>query len=297
MNIKIRHIKTEDDLRLQGVEYEPEKKDICVLLVHGMSGNFIENYFASVLGEELAKEQIGFIYGHNRGYSHVNDINTSELIEKGGYKSRRIGAMYEIFTDCLLDIEGWMKKCRELGYKRIILAGHSLGVPKVIHYLNDRNTDNLVGILLLSPCDMVGVFKKYHLNFEDLYKEARENVANREPRKLLNTQIWDWYTLSSQTFLSLFEEKSPVDNLPVHRPDDPFEKLAKIDLPILCIMGEYDDVGINNLEEDMNLISLKATNCPAFTKKFIPKASHVYDVQELQLATEIRGWINNLKLI
>lgn len=297
MNVKFRYVRTEDDLRLMGVEYTPDKKDLCVLFVHGMSGNFIENYFASVMGEELAKENIGFLYSHNRGYNHINDIATSELQEKGGYKSVRVGAMYEIFTDCLKDIEVWMQECRKLGYKRIILAGHSLGAPKVLYYLSQIKVGDLAGVILLSPGDMVGLIKKYQLNSEELYREARENTANGKPGQLLNSQIWDWYTLSSQTFLSLFEEKGPVDNLPVHRPDDSFDQLAKINLPILCIMGEYDDIAINSLEEDMDIIESKAKSCPKFAKKFIPKASHVYDGQELPLANAVIEWINSIKIL
>lgn len=297
MQIKFRYVKTKDDLRLMGVEYEPKDKDTCVLFVHGMSGNFIENYFANVMGEELAKKNIGFIYGHNRGYSHLNDISTSEVIENSGFRSRRIGTVYEIFTECLIDIEAWVEECKKIGYKKIILAGHSLGASKVIYYLLQKSNDGISGVILISPGDMVGLIKKYQPNSEDLYKEARENVEKGEPRRLLNSQIWDWYTLSSQTFLSLFEEYGPVDNLLVHRKNDHFEKLARINVPILCIMGEYDDIAINSLEEDMDILESKVKNCPEFTKKFIPKASHVYDGQELPLANAVHEWIGELKLL
>ena len=126
MKINIHYIKTDDDLRLQGVEYEPEIREVCVLFIHGMSCNFIENYVGKVLGEELSKNGLGFIYSHNRGYNHINDIATS-LIENGSYKTKRIGATYEIFTESLFDLDAWVKKCIELGYKKIILMGHNLG--------------------------------------------------------------------------------------------------------------------------------------------------------------------------
>ena len=72
--MKLEYIWTEDDLRFMGAHYEG--RDVCVLEIHGMSGNFIENYYANVLGEKLAAKGYGFIYGHNRGYCHVNDIAT-----------------------------------------------------------------------------------------------------------------------------------------------------------------------------------------------------------------------------
>lgn len=69
---------TKDNLRLPGIHYSPqsEEKDICVVGIHGMSGNILENYFANILGKTLANNGIGFLYGHNRGYNHINDITT-----------------------------------------------------------------------------------------------------------------------------------------------------------------------------------------------------------------------------
>lgn len=136
------YIWTEDDLRLQGVHYIPsEKGDLCVLVVHGMSGNILENYWAHVLGEKLAKSGIGCVYGHNRGYNHINDIVTKERLEGGGYKTRRIGATYERFEECVFDIDVWLKECRSLGYKRLVLLGHSLGCNKTVYYFSKKKTE------------------------------------------------------------------------------------------------------------------------------------------------------------
>ncbi len=79
MNIDFVYVRTKDDLRLMGVHYKPESKDIAVLAIHGMSGNVIENYFGNVLGKTLSQNGIGFIFSHNRGYNHINDIATSQL--------------------------------------------------------------------------------------------------------------------------------------------------------------------------------------------------------------------------
>lgn len=295
MKINIHNVKTSDDLRLQGIEYEPETKDGCVLFVHGMSGNFIENYVGQVLGEELSKNDIGFIYSHNRGYNHINDIATSQ-IENGSYKTKRIGAMYEIFTESLLDIEAWVKKCDDLGYKKIILMGHSLGAPKIIYYFSQKKPNNITGVILTSPGDMVGLITKaeYQPNFQELYDEAENNVQSGEPRKLLSSQVWDWYTLSSQTFLSLFEKHGAVDNLPLHEKDGDFSQLASINVPILGIMAEHDDIAINTLQDDLKLIEEKATGATSFTGKFVSNTGHTYDAQEKQLADVVIDWVKNL---
>jgi predicted alpha/beta-fold hydrolase len=153
--IHILNIWTQDNLRLQGIHYELGKKNTCVLLIHGMSGNFIENYFGVVLGEYLQQNGYGFIYAHNRGYNHINDVAVNEVDSKNAFKTKRVGAVYERFGECVFDIDAWVKKVFDLGYKEVILVGHSLGCNKVIHYLYKNISDKLTGLILLSPPDMV----------------------------------------------------------------------------------------------------------------------------------------------
>jgi len=295
-NIEVVYIWTEDNLRLQGIHYDSADKNLCVLFIHGMSGNFIENYFAHILGEKLQNENIGFIYSHNRGYYHINDIATKETNQNGGYKTIRIGANYERFNECFYDIDDWIDECKKMGYKRIILLGHSLGCNKTIHYFSQKNPKNIAGIILASPPDMVGLFKKteYQSNYDELRKEAEENIKNDEPRKMLPSIIWDWYNLSSQTFLDLAVDGCPADNIPVMRNPEKFEELSSIDVPILGVMGENDDIAINTLENDLALIKSKALSCPQFSIEFIKEANHTYDRQEESFAKVVLSWIKNL---
>ena len=296
---KLLYIRTEDDLRLSGIHYLPSdgSRNICVLLIHGMSGNILENYFAHVLGEKLAGSNIGFLYGHNRGYNHVNDIVTSKIKKNGGYKSKRIGATYERFKESVYDVDAWIKKVKELGYKEIILAGHSLGCNKVIYYYDQKKPKNIKAVILLSPPDMVGLFEKpeYQPNHWELLEEAKKNIKEGNSRKLVSGMIWDWYQLSSQTYVDQTENGGPGDNLPIRRNPNRFEQLESIDVPILGIMGEHDDIAIRSLNEDMELVATKAVNAPEFTKKFIKKGNHTYDSVEDDLAKEVLKWIKELK--
>ena len=297
-NLEILHIWTEDNLKLQGVHYCSEEKETVVLMVHGMSGNFIENYFAHVLGKTLQDAGVGFIYAHNRGYNHINDIVVKNDKSEEGYETVRIGVTYERFGECMYDINSWVEECRELGYEKIILLGHSLGCNKVIHYFNKKKPKNVAGIILASPPDMVGLFKKpgYRDNYEELLKEANENMKNGKPRKILSSIIWNWYNLSSQTFLDLAVDGCPADNLPVTRNPENFEELSLVYVPILGIMGENDDIAINDLASDLQLIRSKSTNCPDFSTKFIPKANHNYDKQEKVFSEVVLKWISESKL-
>ena len=278
-----------------GVHYQGG--DTCVLEVHGMSGNFIENYYAHVLGGKLAKAGFGFIYGHNRGYCHMNGISTKPIRpDNNGYNSTRLGAMYELFEDCPKDISAWIAKAKELGYKKIILLGHSLGCNKVVYYLHKYTDPDITGVILASPPDMVGLveLEKYQPNHTELLKEAHELIASGKPRQLLSGDLWEGeYILSAQTYISLFEKGGSADNLPVSRNPEVFEQLATIEQPILGLMGEHDDIEIRNLHEDMALIKSRATSCPDFDIKFISGANHDYQNREYEFADAILDWLNN----
>ena len=292
------HTKTSDDLKLPGIYYPVDNKELCVLFVHGMSGFFLENYFGHVLGQQLQKIGIGYIFTHNRGYCHMNDISTSEKKEDSGFKTKRMGAVYERFEGCVPDIEAWLEKGRELGYKKFVVIGHSLGGPKVVHHYFKNKPRDVGGIIMASPGDMVGLVKKveYQPDYEDLLAEAKMSVGSGNPEKILTGKIWESSDISAQTFLDLFEEGGPADNLPILRNPDRFLELESIDVPILCIMGEHDDIAIKTLLEDMALLKEKAIHSPSFKTHLLAGANHGYEGREKEFSEEIIKWINDTEL-
>lgn len=295
--MKIEYVWTEDDLRLMGTHYPGE--GVCIIEVHGMSGSFIENYYANVLGQKLAAQGYGFIYGHNRGYCHVNDIATRPVkSDDNGWNKTRIGEAYELFEDSPKDVSAWVAKARELGYRKIILLGHSLGCNKTIYYLHQNPDADIAGVILASPPDMVGLveLERYQPNHLQLLAQARELVVAGKPREVLSGKIWDWYELSAQTYLSLFVTGGAADNLPMLRNPEKFDQLAVIKQPILAIMGEHDDIEIRDLRKDIELIKSKALSCPDFQIYFVPGANHDYENREVDFATEVLGWVEGLAL-
>jgi pimeloyl-ACP methyl ester carboxylesterase len=291
--INMLHVWTSDKLRLQGIHYEPSKKDTLVLFIHGMSGNFIENYFTSLMGEQLQESGYGFLYGHNRGYNHINDIAINEVDEQNAFKTKKVGAVYERFEDSVLDIDAWYKKALELGYQKIVLVGHSLGCNKVIHYIYMKNSSNVEGVVLLSPPDMVANAKEsgHSKVYEKQLKEAKKNIQEGNPDKLLTDILWNWYYLSSQTFVDMFEDGCPADNLPIMRNPERFSELESISVPVLAVMGEFDDIAVRSLEDDMNLLELKTINAASFSKVFVAGANHVYDNRGKELTKELLKWL------
>ena len=234
MNIEfINDAYTADGLRLPMLHFVSNKKDICVIFIHGMCQTIIDNYFATVCGEILSENNIGFLYEHNRGHSIENDI----LMKDGSY--RRYGCMYEIFEDCIVDIDLAIEKSKELGYKRVILMGHSYGCNKLIYYYYKKHP-NILGLILASAPDMMGLQLYRQNDYKELIKEAKENINNGEPNKILSNLIEDYMYMSSQTYYNWFNESSNLDNLPVMSYSNNWRQFETIDVPILTFSGENE---------------------------------------------------------
>lgn len=272
---------TRDELRLPMIHFESNKKDICIICIHGMCGTIIDNYFATVWGKLLAKNDIGFIYEHNRGHSIENDI----VMKDGSFK--RCGCMYEIFEDCIYDVDLAIQTAKEKGYKRIILLGHSLGCNKVIYYYYKKQP-NILGIILASAPDMIGSHLLIEPEYEELLKEAKENIDKNQPTKLLHKMIEDYMYMSSQTYYNWFHNNSNLNNLPIISNPKNWEQLETIDVPILTFSGSKDEDYYLHLD----LLKEKATNCKNFEYQIIENTGHTYQEKELETGTLILNWIN-----
>lgn len=282
MNIEfINNAYTSDGLRLPMVHFESNKKDICVICIHGMCGTIIDNYFATVWGKLLAKNDIGFIYEHNRGHSIENDI----VMKDGSFK--RCGCMYEIFEDCIYDIDLAIQTAKEKGYKRIILLGHSLGCNKVIYYYYKKHP-NILGMILASAPDMIESHLLIEPDYEELLKEAKENIDKNQPTKLLHKMIEDYMYMSSQTYYNWFHKNSNLNNLPIISNPKNWEQLVTIDVPILTFSGSKDEDYYLHLD----LLKEKATNGKNFEYQIIENTGHTYQEKELETGTLILNWIN-----
>ena len=276
---------TEDGLRLPMMHFEADRKDLCVIFIHGMCQTIIDNYFAIVCGKTLSKNNIGFIYEHNRGHSIENDI----LMKDGTYK--RCGCMYEIFEDSVIDIDLAIQIAKVKGYKRILLMGHSYGCNKVIYYYYKKHP-NILGIILASAPDMVGLQLSRQKDYNQLIKEAKENINNGNSNKLLSNLVEDYMYMSSWTYYNWFNKDSNLDNLPIMGNSNNWYQFESIDIPILTFSGTLETDNYLHLD----LLFKKAKNCNNFEYKYIDMADHFYKNKEKEIADLVLNWIDKIKV-
>ncbi|APU59543.1 alpha/beta hydrolase [Clostridium botulinum] len=288
------HEYTKDGLHLPGFHWHPDHKTTCIINIHGILDHILENYIAEDLGKACIENGYGFLFGHNRGYGTINDITTKIVDKNGDIQTKRFGTTFDVFEDCVYDIQLWIDTAKKLGYKNIILMGHSMGCNKVIYYLSKHKVKELKGVILVSPPDFAGM-EKVDPNYKNMLNEAQNNIASGHPEKLLSSLVWGFLHLSSGTFLSFYKNENLSETLPIIENPQVFKQLSSINVPILATLGSNDNIIIGSAKEHLQLLKSKATNCPDFSYKIINGANHRYMNKGIELANEIIDWAEKIK--
>ncbi len=286
MNAQFIRFTTEDRLVLQGIIYLPSIETKKVYLhIHGMGGNFYENRFLDVMAQRITDAGYAFACVNTRGHDAIADFP----VAGNGEEYRRIGNTFEIFEECILDIQAAVGLLEAKGYTEIILCGHSLGAVKVAYYLAMTNDQRISRLVLMSPADMVGLAEA-EKTYEEFMTSAKRMVEAGKGEELLPEKLWGSYYLSAKTYLNLSTRDCPVDVFNLYDEEKP-SLLAKITTPTLTLLGEKDDAVTIPPQQALELIKRKASSVRSFETKIIEGAPHSYFGREEQMAAAIVGWL------
>jgi len=175
MAAEVHQLRTADDVGLTLAYMPVPKSKLTVLCTHGVGSSFYMTTLfrvAQLLGEQ------GFSTAvlNNRGHDYLW-MNRPD--------GRWLGASFERFEDCILDLEAAVGWLRERGHDRIVLAGHSLGCLKVAYTAAKRPELAPVALALCS-----GPRLPQGHNAEVLAR-AQDLVASDRPDELLFVPIPD----------------------------------------------------------------------------------------------------------
>lgn len=109
----------------------PGRSDTLVIIVHGSMGNYMGG----------VSRRLAFELAHH-GYAALS-INT---------RMANFGVVYGggLFDDTPHDLDGALDLARELGWRRIVLLGYSLGASIVTHYQALRRPPDVIGLCTLA---------------------------------------------------------------------------------------------------------------------------------------------------
>jgi len=280
---------TEDGLHLTGFLSEPvNSKGYIVIHIHGMAGDPYTNSWYPYFHKLFPQNDIAFLVGNQRGTDSIT------MFYQDTDKYPNYGNVFEIFEECVYDIDAWVKYAINLGYKNIILQAHSLGPSKAIYYLNKRNHPEIKGLVLISPVDMLGLTLT-DKNYPNMIKEARELEGEGKEKQILSDLLDLEYYISAQTYLNFFQEKSACNIFCYQDRKHDWKMVNNIKLPVL-IMGGTKDWGIESVaktEKAFEILKKEFKNSPRVETIIYDGASHDFAGFEERVAKDIIKFVQS----
>jgi pimeloyl-ACP methyl ester carboxylesterase len=262
---KIVTLRTADGVRLQGAFFRAEKpKAAALLLVHGYGGNFYESYFP-----QLAEVAV------RAGY------DTLAL----NMRDHDAGPKKSSFTGNRADIAAGAAYLRELGHKRLVLLGQSMGTNRVLYYQAASGDPDIAATILVSgPGDL------FEWNVWQFGKEKAQATVD----KALNLQrsgredelmLVDLGPLGKALYTAryLLSMRGP------DRVSNPYLNVAKVKNPILIVQGAADKLIAPDIGK-----RLQAAAGAAATLAIIEGAGHGFENHESSLSEKILGWMSTV---
>jgi len=275
-----------DQLKLPGLLFEPEMgSKVGILHLHGRAGGFYANAFLDAMAEIYTAAGFGFLTVNLRGHDQIADFRIGNTDQ-----TKRIGQVFDVFEECVIDIKAWLEFFRSKGYEKIILQGYSQGGGKAVYFLNEKPQADIAALVLMSPADAAGLLKKYDpQNFEKDLALANDMVAQGRGNELLPRPIRGMYYVSAKSFVNEFGKDTKANIFPVFENGN-FEKLENIKIPVLAFYGSKENLCVNSPKEDLAIIASHLKNKNSKTA-IIDGADHTYHKCENQVADLVVNWL------
>ena len=268
---------TRRGILLDGVLFDKGGEKTVVIAITGIHGKFYSNPMYYNIGDTLSENGIAFIY------AQTNDaFNQMEALNASTGRKEIIGSYNECFDDICDDINAYVNFAKEKGYTDIILAGHSLGANKVIHYLASAPETPVKHFILVSPANMKYMLENVTDDERRIIKHFVDNgmgdrmlpfpFMGRAP--MIAKTAWQWLWCN------------PLDN--VHSDGDgDFSQVERIRQSGALIIGTYDRFSYGEPKAFIEIINSHMQRKDENEVIFVEGTGHVYTKREQMLANII----------
>lgn len=271
---------------LNGVLFRAQKErktDTVMIAITGIHGNFYSNPFYNNIGETLNKNGIDFVYAQtNDAFSKMRtyNVNTGQEVTIGSYNER--------FAFTLDDISSYLNFSQEERYGHIILAGHSLGANKVIHYLSETDDPRVEHFFLLSPANL-----DHMMSY--VTDEEKELILNQVELGLGNRMLpfpfMGWVECIVDTAYD-WQFSGILNNVHTHKKAD-FTQVEKINKPGAMLVGTLDNFTDGDPVEFLKNINSHMPTAERNKLHFIKDTGHTYQMKNQEVADVITKQILN----
>lgn len=267
--MEIIRVKTKRGLELKGAMYGDTTMDSVVIIMSGICSNVFQNDLLPATGELLNKHNIACIIGHA-----MDAFSCIAYSDFSINKQRNTGVVFDDFSFVYEDVESYVKYAYKLGFKKIILAGHSLGSNKIINYLGNT-PDNLIDYFIVTaPVDLAHWFNVMP-NVKECIQLAQKFVDENRGNEILPYLFGGFSPMCAESVLSFYNAFN-LKNCPIISKDGETNSLFNIKINGSFIIGGKDSLTEGDPKgfmEKINSYCKKPENNQVIV---VPDASHIF---------------------
>ena len=267
--MEIIKVNTPRGLELKGAMWGNNLMDTVVIMMSGICSNVFQNDLLPATGELLSANNIAYIAG--QAMDAFSMIAYSDL---KNHKQVYTGVVFDDFNLVYEDVEAYVKYAKELGFKNIILAGHSLGSNKIINYLGTTSDNYVDYFIVTAPVDL-GYWWKVMPNIDKCLELAKEFVAEGRGEEILPYVFGGFSPISAKTVLNFYNADN-LKNCPVLSGDGETNSLSSIKINGAFVIGGKDSMADGNPKEFMESINSYCKHPEDNKVIVIPDASHIF---------------------
>ncbi len=285
MACELLKFRAKDGLKLHGLLVRSRNGNKSVVInVFGMTGDFFSWDLSWELARRLKGTSFDIFFANNRGMGIIT------AFEKGG-KRFSIGTAKERFEECEYDIKGAVDMLHKMGYRNIILQGHSTGCQKTTYYLYKTGDKRVKGLILLAPVDDYNITRKrLGRKFGEAVKYARGMIKKGRMDEALPERFHKHFT--AKRFLSFADKRNVEARL--FNYDSYLKEFKGIDCKMFVVFGRGEEFATKPVAEHIRILK-EATSSKEFDSKIIRDANHNFDGRHENLASEIINWLGGIE--
>jgi len=261
--------------------------DTVMILMTGICSNIFNNHLLQTTGELLSANGISYIVGQTMDSFSV--LHYSNTVTKA---QELKGVALDDFSVINEEIEAYIDYAKSLGYKKIILGGHSLGSNRIIHYLAQNPDPAVTQFIISGPVDftdMLNVMTK-----PEQFELAQKLVDEGRGDEILPFLFGGFSPMSANTMIDNWYDNKIYKNCPFISGDGETDSLSKIKINGMILIGEKDSCAGSNPFEFASKINSCMQSSEDNKIVIMEGAGHIFYNKHNEYAQEVLGFIRNL---
>ncbi len=262
-------VATKRGLELRGAIYGDNSNETVLIIVTGICSNVFQNDLLNSTAKLLCQNGISTIIAHT--HDSFSCFAYSDL--KAG-KQTHAGVFNADFNKVYEDTETYILYAKEAGFKNIILAGHSLGSNKIIHYLGSTLDNYIDYFIVSSPVDIM-YWWNIMPNIDVCYDMAKKWVKENRGDDILPFLFGGFSPMSANTVLGFYNAFN-LKNCPVISKKGETKSLYNIKPFGTFLIGSRDSVTGNSPKAFMEQLNNWTKNPENNQVIEVEGASHIF---------------------